>query len=59
MQRVETFVGACEGLRVAIEHEESPEYREYLVSVVRPFLEREIAQAQEEYDRKRREFELA
>ncbi len=38
---------------------EVPGYRKYLANVVRPFLERERAQAHEEYERYKRELELA
>jgi hypothetical protein len=58
--RCDMFVGALEGLKVAIAHEEDPGYPHYLANVVRPFLEREKAQAEEEVERYRRKhFELA
>ncbi len=58
--RADTFVGACEGLKVAIAHEADPGYRMYLANTVMPFLEAEKSKANSEAEEYRREhFEVA
>ena len=59
MQRADTFAGACEGLKVAIAHEEDPGYREYLANVVLPFVESERSRANKQFERHNEHFEVA